>query len=257
MLSVFKSFDGAGFPRATAKYSRNAGKQMIAVLWLSLLSINALGSDINERQSLASITLQAEAFLAAQVYSSPYPARYKFSRLDSRLNLKPCDSSLDIKFTRADKTMGNTSLTIRCKTPVNWQIHLPVRVDLYDDIAVSKSPLMKGQSIQRAQITFQKKKISSLQQGYFRRSDSLDDFIVKRNLPSSTILTSAIMEPKLMVASGQRVTIVLKVDGLQIKSTGLALQSARLGQIIKVKNTSSDKIIEGIVSSQGVVNVNL
>jgi len=257
MLIATKLHEGKGFPRTSAKYSRNICQQMIAVLWISLVSISVQSADLKERQSLASITLQAEAFLAAQAYRSPYPARYKFSRLDSRLNLKPCNQSLDIKFTRADKMTGNTSLTIRCKSPVSWQIHLPVRVDLYDDIAVSKSPLIKGQIIKPEQLSYQKRKISNLQQGYFRRTDSLANYRVKRNLLASSILTTANLEPKLMVSSGQRVTILLKVDGLQIKSSGLALQSARLGQLIKVKNSSSNKIIEGIVSSEGVVNVNL
>ncbi|MBL6998428.1 MAG: flagellar basal body P-ring formation protein FlgA [Gammaproteobacteria bacterium] len=219
--------------------------------------MSAESAELNDRQSLASITLQAESFLAAQAYSSPYPARFKLSRLDSRLNLKPCTQSLDIKFTRAEKVIGNSSLTIRCQSPVSWQIHLPVRVDLYDDIAVNKSPLIKGQSINSSQIIYQKKKVSNLQQGYYRKSDPVERLKVKRNLASGTILTTANLEPKLMVTSGQKVTILLSIDGLQIKSSGFALQSARQGQIIKVKNTQSDKIIEGVVLSEGVVNVRL
>lgn len=226
-------------------------------LILLLLSTGSMAIAQTERQSLTSIALQAESFLANHSYESPYPARFELSKLDSRLNLKPCEHTLDIKFTRIEKVMGNTSLTIQCKAPVNWQIHLPVRVDIYDDIAVNKSPLVKGQSIDASSIQYKKKKITSLHQGYFRKSDSLERLQVKRNLSSNSILTTANVTQKLLVKSGQKVTILLSINGLQIKSTGRALQSASLGQLIKVKNTQSNKIIEGTVSSDGTVNVRL
>ncbi|MBT3203469.1 MAG: flagellar basal body P-ring formation protein FlgA [Gammaproteobacteria bacterium] len=210
-----------------------------------------------ERQSLTSISIQAEYFLADYTYESPYEARFVLSLLDKRLNLKPCAQSLDIKFTRSQKVMGNTSLTIRCKAPVNWQIHLPVRIDIYDDIAVTKTPLIKGQSIDAKSIHFRKKKITDLHQGYFRKIDSLDRLQAKRNLSSNSILNSANVAAKHLVTSGQTVTILLKINGLQIKSTGLALQSASLGQLVKVRNKQSNKIIEGTVSSEGQVSVNL
>jgi len=79
----------------------------------------------------------------------------------------------------------------------------------------------------------------------------------KRNLASNSILNSANVAPKLLVTSGQKVTIILKINGLHIKSTGLALQSASLGQLIKVRNTQSNKIVEGTVSSEGQVSVTL
>ena len=233
------------------------GKPGVIVLIAMLVSLAYSDAAIAERQSLTSILLQAESFLAKQEYNSPYAARFEFSSLDSRLNLKPCAQALDIKFTRSDRFMGNTSISIRCKSPVSWQIHLPVRIDVYDDIAVNASTLIKGQSLDVNRVSYRKKKISSLQRGYFRKSDSLTRLRVKRGLASGTILNPANVEPALMIKSGQKVTIVLSMDGLDIKSSGTALQSARMGDTIKVKNTQSNRIIEGTVSSEGVIRVRL
>lgn len=232
-------------------------KQACIALFIILLSSTFSSLVKADRQSLSSISLQAEAYLADYHYESPYEARFEISQLDNRLNLKPCAQSLDVKFTRIQKVMGNTSLTVRCHSPVSWQIHLPVRIDIYDDIAVTKSPLTKGQSIDTHSIIYRKKKITDLHQGYFRKSDSLKRLQAKRNLSSNSILNTANVAPKLLVTSGQKVTIILKINGLQIKSTGLALQSASLGQLIKVRNTQSNKIVEGTVSSEGQVSVTL
>lgn len=234
-------------------FKKQARIAMFPVLFL--LTFNGLAE--TTRQSLVSIALQAESFLSNYSYESPYPARFELSQLDNRLNLKPCDLPLNVKFTHTRKAMGNTSLTISCKAPVNWQIHLPVRIDIYNDIALNKTPLIKGQSIDASSIHYRKKKITDLHQGYFTKFDSIERLQAKRNLASNSILNSANVAPKLLVTSGQKVTILLEINGLQIMSTGMALQSASLGQLIKVRNIQSNKIIEGTVSSEGQVTINL
>ncbi len=60
-----------------------------------------------------------------------------------------------------------------------------------------------------------------------------------------------------MVRSGQQVTLVLDYKGLQIKSTGTALRSASLGEIVKVRNNQSLRVVEGIVSGDALVRVSI
>ena len=227
-----------------------------AILWFSLLLLPALSAHAgNERQSLASIALQAEAFIADYPFESKYPVSFELSTLDPRLHLKPCARALDIRFTHPDRISGNTSLSIQCQSPVNWRLHLPVRIELYDDVAINRSPLVRGQSIAPGNIVFRKKKVTALQQGYFTRDDSFERLQARRNLPSGSILTPANMAEKKMVTSGQMVNILLNIKGLQVKSSGKALQSATLGQVIKVKNLQSNKIIQATVSGNGEVQV--
>jgi flagella basal body P-ring formation protein FlgA len=231
--------------------------KMITVVSLLTGMTCFIQTAIADRQSLASIQLQAEGFIAEYPYQSPYPVRYELSTLDQRLNLKPCQKSLMISFTRAEKVMGNTSLSIRCEAPVKWHIHLPVRVDVYDDVLISKSPLSKGQTIDAHNVTYRKENITRLNQGFFRRTDPLQKLEVKRNLSAQSILTSAMLKPRQLVKSGQKVTIMLELNGMQIKTSGFALQSASQGQIIKVRNSQTNKIVEGIVSAEGQIRVNL
>ncbi len=220
---------------------------------LMVWSITALAG--SRYQSLSSILLQAEAFISDYPYESPYPVRYQLTRLDPRLKLQPCQTALEISFSQVARISGNTALTIQCHTPVNWKLHLPIRVDLYDDVAVTTSPLVRGQAIDRQRIIFRKKKISNLQHGFFTRKDPLDRLQARRNLPAGTILSPANVDQKLLVKSGQIVNIILNIQGLRIKSSGKALQSASLGKVIRVKNTQSNKIIEATVSAEGEVRV--
>ncbi len=232
---------------------KQANTRLLVFLFLSAVS----GLAKADWQSLPSIALQAESFLVNYNYETPYPARFELSQLDHRLKLKACNESLSINFTRSQKIMGNTSLSIRCKTPVKWRIHLPVRIDIYDDIAINKAALLKGQTIDVNNINYRKKKITDLHLGFFRKTDPIERLQAKRNLSPNSILNSTNIAPKLLVTAGQIVTIVLEINGLQIKSTGKALKSASLGQLVKVKNIQSNKIIEGTVSSEGQVSIGL
>jgi len=208
-------------------------------------------------QSLPSIRMQAEEFIQQYGYESPYPPRFEVSQIDNRLRLKACPHPLLFEFSNRQKTQGNTALTVRCELNSGWKLILPVRVDLFDDVLVATKPLHKGQIIDKRQVRYQKQNISRLNNGYFSRNDDLSGLELRRNLKRGTILTPGSLRPRLMVKSGQQVTLVLDYKGLQIKSSGQALQSARRGEVVKVRNNQSKRIVEGIVSGEAQVRVNI
>lgn len=226
-------------------------------LWLLSFCLGTTLSAQADQQSLTSIELQAEAFISAHPYQSPYPVRVLLSELDPRLKLKACHEDLDISFSQPSRTMGNTALTIRCSQPVAWKLLLPANIAVFDEVAISASPLTRGQIIDSQNIEYRKKNISLLKQGYYRKGDVLSGLEARRNLSSGQVLTPASLQPRKLVNSGQRVTIMLNIDGLKIKTSGQALSSASMGQIVKVRNTRSNKIVEAVVTGEGQVKVQL
>jgi flagella basal body P-ring formation protein FlgA len=210
-----------------------------------------------DRHSLASIVLQAEGFLSEYPWTSPYPPEFEIQALDSRLKLAPCASGLAIGFNRPDKTTGQTSLDVRCPGPVQWRIHLPVRVSLYDDALVARVPLLRGQRVDPNQVKRRKVEVTQLQHGYFSQPIQLRHMQAARNLKTGAILTTANLQARNLVESGQRITIVLDFNGLSVKTSGMALQSAGMGQPVKVRNLQSQRVVEGIVSGSAEVRVSL
>jgi flagella basal body P-ring formation protein FlgA len=228
-----------------------------SLLLLILLVIGLQQAGATERHSLASITLQVEAFLSDFPWESPYPPEFEIQQLDPRLNLTPCAAGLNIRFRQADKTRGQTSLEVACPGPVQWRIHLPVRITLYDNALVTRSAVLRGQPLDETQVKPRKTRVSNLHQGYFTSANQLRLMQAARNLKTGTILTPANLVPRTLVESGQRITIVLNIQGLTVKTTGLALQSASLGQLIKVRNLQSSRVVEAVVSGAAEVTVAL
>lgn len=235
--------------------------RLIEFTFLSLLLIGANGmvnlASASEFQSLQSMRMQAEDYILQYGHKSPYPPRFEIGNIDNRLRLKACPTRLKIEYARHDKIHGNTALNVSCQQGAAWKLLLPVRIELFDDVLILTKRLHKGQIIDDNQVRYQKYNVSRLNNGYYSKGDELSGLEAARNLNRGTVLTPASLRPREMVKSGQRVTLILDYKGLHIKSTGQALQSARWGEVIKVRNNQSNRIVEGFVSGVAQVQVNL
>ncbi len=228
------------------------------IIALSVLSFAFSGSLMAvEFQSLQSIRMQAEDYIQQYPYESPYSPRFEVSNIDKRLRLKACLEPLLVEFSRRDKPHGNTALNVSCSQAGGWKLLLPVRIELFDDVLVLTQAVHKGQIIDNSLVKHQKKNISRLNNGYYSQQIELEGLEARRNIRRGTILTPASLSPRLMVKSGQQVTLILDYKGLQIKSSGQALQSARRGDVVKVRNNQSRKIVEGVVSGEAQVRIHI
>ena len=83
----------------------------------------------------------------------------------------------------------------------------------------------------------------------------IDKVVAKVKLLPNTIVLQRFVEIPLAVKRGQLVKIVAKKSGIYVETTGRALQNGHIGDIIKVKNVYSRKVIEGKVVDEGKVVV--
>ena len=234
---------------------RRAGFSATGVILLAGSILAPLGA--SEIQSLASIRLQAEQFILNYSYASPYAPRFQLGKLDSRLRLRRCPETLDIEFARPERTYGNTALLVRCPAKPAWKIHLPARIEIFEDVVVAAKALLRGQKIDSSVVSYEKRNVARLNNGYYTKTSALGELEARRNLSRGTVLSPANLSPRLLVRSGQQVTLVLNYRGLQIKSTGQALQSASLGEVVRVRNSQSMRVVEGVVAGEATVRVSL
>ena len=228
----------------------------LTLVCLGLMIVND-GVKADQYQSLESIQFQAEEYIMQFDYKTPYLPEAKTNYLDSRLKLANCNKPLQVIFSNLQKTYGRTSLNISCQNSSKWRIHLPISVKVFDDVIVVKQSVSRGQKIDASMLEHVKKNIALLNQGYFIQKGRLKNTESKLNLKRGSVLTANNTRPSDLVKTGQNVTLILDYNGINIRTSGRALQSAKMGQLIKIRNTQSHKIVEGIVSGIGLVKVNL
>src|ERR687897_3370687 len=86
---------------------------------------------------------------------------------------------------------------------------------------------------------------------------SLQGHRLKRSLPAGTALTVEMLVPDLVVRRGQQVTLIAASGPVEIRAQGHALTEGAVADRVRVQNTSSLKVVEGVVDSDGAVRVGI
>ncbi|WP_225319022.1 flagellar basal body P-ring formation chaperone FlgA [Cellvibrio sp. KY-GH-1] len=75
----------------------------------------------------------------------------------------------------------------------------------------------------------------------------------KRNIGKGEVFKTNQMDSPTTVRRGEVVMLESIAGAIKVSSSGTAMSDGRLGQKIRVKNSSSERVISGIVKGQGLV----
>lgn len=177
--------------------------------------------------------------------------------IDTRLRLSYCDSALELAHRPRNRSTGRLTFKVSCESPDSWAIHVPVTIQAYDNIVVSDLPIAKGTHLSASDLRLELRDVSTLYGGYFKTIAELNGFVARRPIPAEQVINAALVDPARMINRGEKVVIIGEGPGLSIRATGFAMEDGAFGELIRVKNTSSDKVVEGRITAPGQIKVSL
>lgn len=177
--------------------------------------------------------------------------------IDTRMKLAYCHNPLAINHRPPGRISGRLTMKVSCTGPSNWKIHVPVVIKAFDDVVIAKHPIPKGSHLTAADLKLEKKDISLLHSGYYRNLAQVVGQVSKRPIRQNFVINSASLQPALMVDRGEKVVILAEGNGLSIRTTGIAMQQGGHGELIRVKNSNTDKVVEGRIIGPGQIKVSL
>jgi len=228
---------------------------------LIILSIMMLGSSViskagQQTQSHTSITQAVQQFLESQSEIHQHPKfTIQIGHLDSRLSLRACEQPLKIYLAPGSKLRGKTSVGVRCNAPKPWALYVPATINIISTVYVTARPLTRGHIIQEQDIVSAEHNLSRLNYGYFSKKESLIGKQTRRRLQQNHIITPNQITEPLMVKKGEKVALIAKSSNFSIRMKGEAMMNGAQGERIRVKNMSSNRIIEGTVTQNNEVTV--
>ena len=208
-------------------------------------------------QSLESIRAVALAHVRADLPQGSAQREVDIASLDPRLRLAACDAPLGAFTPPGTRRGANGSVGVRCTGSQPWKIYVSARVTSRDRVLVANRSLPRDAVLTAADLTLVERDVDTLSQGYLRDAVELDGMRLRRPVAAGAVLTPAMLASVPLVSRGQQVTLEARTDGVHIRMAGQALAEAALGQRIRVKNLSSDRVVEGVVRSDEVVEVSL
>ena len=231
--------------------SRQTHGTIAAWVILSFYSINLAAAPVYPLHQLKQDVAQ---FLAKTYSTTPHERiDINVSNLDNRLRLARCESTP--VFTLQDSTGngGNISVKAECESGKKWSVHIPAQVSIYREIPVAQGSIARGELINQSHIATHLVNISSIRQAFLVTTDDIIGKQAKRNISQGEPFKTALLDAPTVVKRGELVSLESLAGSIKVSSAGTAMADGRVGQKIRVRNNSSERIISGIVVSQGTV----
>ena len=174
--------------------------------------------------------------------------------LDRRLKLSQCTTPLSASLSNK-KALGRVSVEVACSDKKSWKIRIPATVSVYVPVAITQKPVPRRKQLLKSDIFFEERDISKLFKGYYTKNDDIDGLSARGQIKANTPLSPGLVQPPKMVKRGQDIDVFIKTRSYEIHSSGKALSDGARGDVIRVKNSRSSKIVEGTVVGPGIVRI--
>ncbi|MDT8438406.1 MAG: flagellar basal body P-ring formation chaperone FlgA [Wenzhouxiangellaceae bacterium] len=242
----------ASLQRRTRRFRAAAWIVAWPLLALSLVPSPAPAAAASELQSHESIRATAAEYVRER-HGSGEDLRIRAGELDPRLRLKACTRPLQAFSTGARTLAANASIGVRC--PGGWKLFVPVRIEKPAEVLVSRHPLTRGSVLSADDLEPVETDTLRLSQGYFTRPEQLLGHRLRRSVPAGAVITHSLVDEQPLIERGERVMLTLRDQSIGVRAPAEALQNARKGERIRVRNLSSGRTIEGIAIGPKQVEV--
>lgn len=125
----------------------------------------------------------------------------------------------------------------------------------YLKVPVTKNLISQGKIIDENDIIMNDVNTTSLKSNIIIDKDQLIGMVAKRNISQNGTFKSNDIKQLTVIAKGDLVTLLFLRNHLEIKTTGTALNSGGIGNIIKVKVHDTNKIVIGKVINSSLVEL--
>lgn len=173
--------------------------------------------------------------------------------LDLPTSVRPDFTLHDFSYDKTTQRF-HAELLAAMDTPAFQQLTLTGRVSSLLAVPVLNKPLGQGTIIGKADLDWVKLPAERATD-YLRNANDVVGMELRRQLPEQTALRPQDLLPARVVLRGQIVAMQINLPGMQIAAQGRALQDGAVGDVIRVTNTQSNRVVEAKVAGAGVVIV--
>jgi flagella basal body P-ring formation protein FlgA len=173
--------------------------------------------------------------------------------VDTRLKLASCGSDLRASIERPI-LRGQGTIAVSCAGPNPWRLFVPVRTTQQVPVLVLARNVQAGEVLTASDVAIERRAAVSLPHDHLTDAEQAVGFTLRRTQTLGAVLGAGAIERPEIVARGALVTVIAGAGPVTVKSDGVALESARLGQRLRIRSASG-RIIEGTAEGPGQVRV--
>jgi flagella basal body P-ring formation protein FlgA len=178
-------------------------------------------------------------------------------KIDSRLKLENCTEGLEAFSIQPVVTLQSSGIGVRCLGPKAWKVYLPIKISQWLPVVTALQSLPRNEALTAENIGLIEGNVANLNTRYYTSIDEVIGKISKQTLTAGNIVNSNQIQEAKLVRRGETVTLIARVGGLSVRSTGIAMADAVYGERVSVKNIDSKRVVDGTAQGQGLVQVDM
>ncbi|MDH3532860.1 MAG: flagellar basal body P-ring formation chaperone FlgA [Gammaproteobacteria bacterium] len=240
------------------RFDASAGGRSRLLLAVAAVALLTPGTDAAAKQAwqpTEDITATAESYLQHKTGRAANRTTLHAGTLDARHRLPLCDQPLEGFMRRGARISSRTIVGVRCNGSKPWKVYVPVDVVVMANVLTARHVLPRGHLVTKADIAIVERDVSRMISGYLSDPQALAGQRLKQQLLAGQVITPAMLAADQIVRRGQSVTLMATGGGVNIRMSGKALMNGALHQRIRVENSNSGRVVEGIVRSPEHVEV--
>ncbi len=208
-------------------------------------------------QPLQSVQQAVADYLKAQNANAVSPPTVTVGALDTRLRLDACAAPLEPFTPPGQGVVGTVTVGVRCPTPTPWTVYVQASVALIQPVVVVRHPLPGKAVLGPDDVEVVERDVARLTLGYISSEKEAIGMVLRRSVTAGTVLNPGLIRSPAAIRRGERVTILGQIGGVEVRMAGVALVDGAKGEVIRVRNLSSGREVEGVVVAPGIVQVRL
>jgi flagella basal body P-ring formation protein FlgA len=196
---------------------------------------------------------KAEQWLRDQYATSGSRVVAQAAVLDSHLTLAPCTAPLSASLQEGTRLAPRMSVVVHCAQPDGWTLRVPVQLQVFRPVFVIARPLQRGDGIHADDVRSEERDITRLGYGYINDMADVEGRTLSRALGAGSVLTPSALGGRSEVKAGDQVQLVSRLNGIEVRASGVALGGGDNGSRLRVRNGSSGKVVDAMVTGPGQV----
>jgi flagella basal body P-ring formation protein FlgA len=176
---------------------------------------------------------------------------------DLTLAAAPDELRYTIALSRGQRLVGAVPVlvTVGDGEHVLGRTSLLLNVRLFQRVVVARRRIQAGERLTKDHVGLQRTELTSLAHEALTDLGEVLGQEARQTVPAFAVLTSRQIAPPRLVERGSLVLLVAETQGLRITARGIAQQDGAAGQVIRVQNIDSKKVVFGQVVAAQTVRV--
>jgi len=134
--------------------------------------------------------------------------------------------------------------------------YIPAKIYVYRKCSVATANIKRGEKLSKSSWNRKYIKLRTVQDLERIRLIDPTGYVASRDIRKGSVLKNQYLKLPFSVKSGSQVTIIKSIGTLTIKLKGTAMENGSIGQIIRIRNSRSGKIISAKVTGTSLVTAN-